>query len=224
MAPELREAVLGLYAGARGWTVRCTPNRRTVRVAGDPVLFGKWRSGARADAAREWHWLHVLPLVGLRVPRPVTWLGRSRRSLLVTEAVEGRSMDAWMVEAAADDWLDELADYAARNIAPAVRLLHDNHLAYRDLYWNHVFVADPRAGDPPTFVDVERVFRPRWRWRRWQVKDLAGLLASLVVPVPVRDQLRFLRRYGGGGTLDPALLEAIMRKAERIRRHVPKFG
>ena len=153
LAPNLRADIEGLYNGSLGQTVRCTPLRRTVRLDGQPDLFGKWRSGGCRDAAREWHWLHVLPLIGIRVPQPVVWLGRARRSLLVTEAVSGRSMDAWMVEAATRGWLPELFDYAIRHVAPAVRRLHDNRIAYRDLYWNHILVTDPRADEEPTFLE-----------------------------------------------------------------------
>ncbi len=224
LSPEVHDLVLGLHAGALGRTVRCTPRRRTVRVAGSPALFGKWRTGGRADAAREWHWLHVLPLVGLRTPRPVAWLGHPRRSVLVTEAVAGRPMDVWIAEAAEQGWLEQLGRYAVEFVAPAVQCLHRGGLVYRDLYWNHLFVTDPRTSAEPVFLDVERVFRPRWRWRRWVVKDLAGLLASAPVAIPLSLQLRFMRRYGGGEPLDRRLLRAIARKAARIRRHVPRFG
>ena len=222
--PRLRAVVEELYRGACGYTVRCTPRRRTVRVEGPPELFGKWRRGSGRSGAPEWNWLHVLPLMGLQVPRAVAWLGRRRRSLLVTEAVAGRPFDAWLVQAAAEGWLVELCEYAVRQVAPAIRRLHEHRIAYRDLYWNHVFVADPRNGDEPTFLDVERAFRPWWRWRRWAVKDLAGLLASLPVPVPPRWPLRFLRAYSGGAPLDPAWIDDIVAKAARIRRHVPRYG
>ena len=158
------------------------------------------------------------------LPLPVAWLGRPRRSLLVTEAVAGRPMDAWFRSALAEGWLEQLCHYAVESVAPRVRLLHENRLAYRDLYWNHVYCVDPRAGAPPTFIDVERVFRPRWRWQRWVVKDLAGLLASLPVPVELRWRLRFLRRYLAREPLQPAMMSAIQRKAGRIGRHVPRFG
>jgi hypothetical protein len=217
-----------LWDGALGRTVRCVPTRRTVAA---PVvggwLFAKWRQGASRDAAAEWRWLHELPALGLRTPEPVAWIGLGRRTMLVTKGVAGRSFDAWMQQAAAEGWSDVLADYAARQVAPLVRRLHDRHLAYRDLYWNHVFVVDPQQADPPVFLDVERVFRPRWRWRRWLVKDLAGLLSSVpsCVAVTRRHQLRFLRAYAGGSVrgLLP-LFAAIRRKARRIGAHVPRFG
>lgn len=234
-APEL-DGVLGarapvvraMWDGSLGCTVRCVPTRRTVAVPFDGGwLFGKWRVGHRGDAAAEWHWLHVLPLLGLRVPEPVAWIGRGRRSLLVTAGLAGRAMDAWIVEAAAQGWLPELVAWACRRVAPVVRRLHDRGLVYRDLYWNHVFVAAPRDGAEPHFLDVERVFRPRLWPRRWRIKDLAGLLSSVPagVPLPRFAGLRFLRHYLGEPLRDHLrLLRAIDRKAARIRAHRPRYG
>jgi len=223
---ELHDAVQGLWHGSLGHTVRCVPTRRTVTCGeGTARLFGKWRTGQGRSAAAEWRWLHLLPMLGLRVPVPVAWLGQGRRTLLVTAAVSGRSMDAWLVEAAANGWLPQLVDCACCCVAPIVRRLHDHGLVYRDLYWNHVFVDDPRGAAGVTFLDVERVLRPWFWWRRWVVKDLAGLLASSPVPVPARAGLRFLRAYLGEPLVrHRGLIEAIVRKARRIRRHVPRYG
>jgi hypothetical protein len=93
------------------------------------------------------------------------------------------------------------------------------------LYWNHVFCRDPRRDEPPLFLDVERVFRPRVARQRWWNKDLAGLLASIPVPVTQRELLRFARAYFGD-RVGPhrRLLVAIARKADRIRAHQPKYG
>jgi len=226
LSDDLADAVHRLWHGSLGHTVRCVPTRRTVTCGeGAQRLFGKWRLGHRGKAAAEWRWLHVLPMLGLRVPAPVIWLGEGRRTLLVTAAVEGRPMDAWIVEAAEGKWLPQLADFACRRIAPVVRRLHDNGLVYRDLYWNHVFAVDPRTDGEVALVDVERVLRPHGWWRRWVVKDLAGLLASSPRPVPDRLGLRFLRACLGRPLRDHrAMIAAIARKAQRIRRHVPRYG
>ncbi len=219
-------ALRALWWGAIGHTVRCVPTRRTVAAQVDGQWwFGKWRTGGRRTAAAEWHWLHVLPMLGLRTPPPIAWLGRGRRTLLITAAATGRALDAWALDAAREGWLGQLAAWACEHVAPAVRALHAQRLAYRDLYWNHVFADDPRRGGAPTFLDVERVFHPRWRWQRWLVKDLAGLASSLPVPVPARAQLRFLRAYLRAPlrTHRP-LLRAIVAKAARIRAHAPRYG
>jgi hypothetical protein len=166
---------------------------------------------------------------------PVAFFARGRRSIVCTEAVAGRPMDAWFADAARAGCLPRALAYACAAVAPVVRLLHARRIAYRDLYWNHVFTVDLDPARPPTLLDVERVFEPKLGWRRWRVKDLAGLLASLPVPVPRTAALRFLRecsgdgRAGDGGPrrLPPdwkPLARAIARKAARIRAHVPKFG
>lgn len=222
--PELRGALAGMFAGNLGRTVRCTPWRRTVLHQGPPDLYGKWRMRRPGDARREWHWLHVLPMLGVGVPKPVILLAEGRRTLLVTEAVAGRPMDAWFVDAAAEGWLPQAVDYAVRHVAPLVHRLHAAGCVHRDLYWNHVFCRDPRTGHAPVLIDVERAFRPRWLRRRWIVKDLAGLVSSCPVQIPLRAALRFLRICSGGEPLDPAFLHAIERKAARIRAHVPRFG
>jgi hypothetical protein len=228
------EQVMSLWRGALGSTVRCVPSRRTVMAAlPNGFLFAKWRRGHRSAAAAEWHWLHLLPLLGVLTPVPVAFVGERRRTLIVTVGLPGRALDVWAVEAAREGWLPQLIDYACRTFAPVVRRLHDQGLVYRDLYWNHVFATDPRRGDEPRLLDVERVFRPRLTWRRWVIKDLAGLWSSLPVAVSTRAALRFLRAYLGGASGGPRggqllrrrrLVLAIAAKAERIRRHVPRYG
>ncbi|HEX5052402.1 MAG TPA: lipopolysaccharide kinase InaA family protein [Planctomycetota bacterium] len=219
-------ALHDLWHGSVGHTVRCVPTRRTVAVqVGERWLFGKWRRGRRADAAAEWRWLHLLPLLGIHTADPIAWIGRGDRSLLVTEGLPGRAMDAWAVAAADEGWLPEVVAYACRVVAPVVRRLHDQHLVHRDLYWSHVFAADPRGDEAPALLDVERVFRPRWRWRRWVLKDLAGLWASVPVPVSPRAGLRFLREYLGEPLGEHrGAIAAIVAKAARMRRHVPRYG
>lgn len=228
LEPEVAVAVQGLWSGSSGHTVRCVPSRRTVAVqVSGRWLFAKWRSGALGNAAAEWRWLHLLPLLGLRTPVPVIWLGRGRRSLLVTMGVEGRSLDAWIVDAAAEGWGEVLGAYLVRHVAPLVRRLHDQGLVYRDLYWNHLFAEDPRRDLAPVFLDVERVMKPRWLWGRWVVKDLAGLLSSVPpeVKVPLRTALRFLRAYCGESLHSHrALMAAVVAKARRIQGRQPRFG
>ncbi|MBL9077556.1 MAG: hypothetical protein JNL08_08635 [Planctomycetes bacterium] len=219
-------AVRGLWAGAVGRTVRCVPQRRTVAVpVGDAWLFGKWHRGCFRTAAAEWRWLHVLPLLGIRTAEPLVWLGTRRRNLLVTAGVPGRALDAWATAAVGGGWFADVVDYACREVAPFVRRLHDHGLVARDLYWNHLWCDDPRTAGAPLLLDVARVLRPWGLWRRWVVKDLASLWASVPVPVSTSVGLRFLRVYLGEPLfLHARLVRAIAAKAARIRAHRPRYG
>jgi hypothetical protein len=147
-----------------------------------------------------------------------------RDSVIVTGAVPGRPIDVLLREHAAlgGDALARFVRRATEVVAPEIARLHASGHCYRDLYWNHLFLDRDRLG----WIDPERMFRPRWRRRRWIVKDLAGLSASLPVAVPAPARLRFLRCYGGG-TLAPGwvtLARAVERKAARIRAHRPRYG
>lgn len=221
-----RDLVAGIWQGRLGVTVRCVPTRRTVKATADGAcLFGKWRVGRLADAHAEWNWLAALPALGLPTPQRVVLLCEDQRSLLVTAAVAGQSLLDWAVLAHEQGWGEQLLTYVCEQVAPRVRALHDAGLCYRDCYWNHIFAADPRQGSAPTFLDVERVLRPRWRFARWRVKDLAGLLSSAPATWRGRAALRFLRAYCGGGLRGQrSLLVAVQAKAARILAHQPRYG
>lgn len=214
--------------GALGWTVRCTPRRRTImaELADGRVLFCKLRQGRSADARAEWRWLHLLPLMGFQVPRPVVLQQSRGRTVLCTEAVGGRPLDVLWREAEQRGGLREAIAYACSVVAPMVRRLHDRGLVFRDLYWNHLYAEAMQGGaGEPVLLDVERVMSPRWRFERWRVKDLAGLLASLPVRLRDVDLLRLLAAYQGGLQPDWAILALrVMAKARAIRAHRPRYG
>jgi hypothetical protein len=225
--PQWLDAVL---LGALGSTVRSTPDRRTVMCTDlrRRVVFAKLRRRRHRDGRRERAWLAALQKLGFAVPEPVCWLERHGRSVLVTLAVAGRGADVlwWEHERRAD--LRSMVAFACRVVAPTVRRLHDLGLVFRDLYWGHMF-ATGAAAEAITLLDVERVLRPRFRFRRWLVKDLAGLVASLPVRLSRTDWLRMLRSYLGpqppAGCDDwKALAAAVWAKAARIRAHRPKYG
>lgn len=217
---------------ARGWTVRAVPTRRTVALEAAPstVLFLKHRRRRRSEARGEWRALHELLRLGFCVPRPVAFAELGRRTVLAMRAWPGRPLDVLLREAAgADGSLPRAVQgWLVHSVAPMVRQLHQQGLVFRDLYWNHVF-APAVLGEPIGFVDVERVFRPRWRKRRWIVKDIAGLLASWPdrLTLPRALALRFLRAVLWCSPARDelrALVRAILRKAAAVRAHVPRYG
>jgi hypothetical protein len=225
--PQWLDAVL---LGGLGSTVRCTPDRRTVMCTDlrRRVVFAKLRRRRHRDGRRERDWLTALRKLGFAVPEPVCWLERRGRSVLVTLAAAGRGADVlwWEHERRAD--LPSMVAFACRVVAPTVRRLHDLGLVFRDLYWGHLFATGSEA-TTITLLDVERVLRPRFRFNRWLVKDIAGLVASLPVRLSRTDRLRMLRSYLG--SQPPAgfgdwkvLATAVLAKAARIRGHRPKYG
>jgi Lipopolysaccharide kinase (Kdo/WaaP) family len=214
-------------AGSLGFTVRCTPRRRTVLVGeGDAAWFAKLRSGGPRAARTEWHWLHRLRELGFRVPDALVLRCGRGQSLVGTARVRGRPLDALLVAAFADGEVRAACAFACEVVAPMVARLHGQGLCFRDLYWNHLFAEglDPAHGEP-VLIDVERTFAPRFRVRRWRIKDLAGLLASLPVAVQRTDALRFLKICLGGLPADwKPFARRISGKAARIRAHRPRYG
>lgn len=215
-----------LWHGAVGRVVRCVPGRYTV-MAEDPagrVVFAKLRRGRAGDAAAEWRWLHVLPMLGFQAPTPVAFLQRRRKTMVVTEAVAGHAADTLTHMALANGATGSPAEFLLGAVAPTIARLHGQGIVFRDLYWNHLFATALGAGDV-TLLDVERAFQPRWRRRRWIVKDLAGLLASAPIALPCRVWLRALHLYQGGRPPGwKALATAVRRKADKIRAHRPRYG
>ena len=219
----------GVLAGCHGFTVRSRPSCRTVMVRwGDDTLFCKLRDGHRDAARVEWRWLHVMPMLGLSVPQPLAFRKQGRRSVVCTAQVRGRPLDAMLLEVARHGQLSRAHTFLCSVVAPKIRRLHESGLVFRDLYWNHLYATSLAADAELCFLDVERVFRPRWRRHRWVVKDLAGLLASVPHPVSLREQLRFLRSYlqdrWSDRWLRRRLARSIATKASQIRAHTPKFG
>jgi tRNA A-37 threonylcarbamoyl transferase component Bud32 len=230
------EAVLH-KKGLAGW------RQRVALRVGDRRLYLKryikppWHEQVRlrlrgfgATAEVEWHWLRELPGLGLPGPQPVAYgcrrrAGLERQSLLLTDAVPGTSLERWV-----PDQLDgRLADRAfktrlAADLAELVARLHASRLVHRDLYLSHVFIDHDADGPARLFlIDLQRVIRPRLRWRRWMIKDLAALdYSTPTAAASSADRLRFWLRYRGAQGLTPgdkSIIRAIARKARRIARH-----
>ncbi|MDA0372646.1 MAG: hypothetical protein O2865_02560 [Planctomycetota bacterium] len=212
-------------ADRSGRPVRDLPHRRTTEHdLGACRVFRKVRDRQPEDAQREWEALGSLAALGLNVPEPLFLAQAGARTALGMREVPGCSLLDLLPREPA--WGSR---FVVSRVAPAVRALHAAGLVHRDLYWDHWFAVGPCDPDGDAFlIDVERVFRPHaWLRRRYQVKDLAGLVASWPDSVRVRVVgLRFLRVYLGGG-LPPGwkrLARAVLRKSRRIRAHMPVHG
>ena len=182
--------------------------------------------GARSVAGVEWSWMHRLRQDGIACARPVALgevvdRGKEIRSVLVSEAVPGQSLERWMSR-----W-HELGPVKAREMALGVARLvsrfHRKGYIHRDLYLSHVFYdATGRGDEALRLIDLQRVIRPRWRGSRWIVKDLASLNFSAPPECFSRaDRLRWLLVYLGTGKLEAAarrLVYRVVGKTMRIRR------
>jgi hypothetical protein len=145
------------------------------------------------------------------------------RSAVMLGEVPGVSLEKWVPANLPPAHADEDLVNRRRRLDSLARFIARFHAAgfvHRDLYLCHVFfdaaapdtglnaAADEgggssrdagfqrSGGEAFCLIDLQRVFRPRWRRRRWIVKDLAALDFSTPADrVDGRERLRFLCRY-----------------------------
>ena len=146
---------------------------------------------------------------------------RERRSVLVSEAAPGQSLERWM--ARWHEFRPSTAREVSLGVARLVSKLHRKGYVHRDLYLSHIFYDSTCGGDEALrLIDLQRVIRPRWRQARWIVKDLASLNFSAPPQCFSRaDRLRWLLVYLGTGKLDATarrLAYQVVGKTMRIRR------
>jgi hypothetical protein len=108
--------------------------------------------------------------------------------------------------------------------AELVSRLHEQGYIHRDLYLSHVFFdLDAEIEDSLHLIDLQRVIRPRWGWRRWIVKELASLNFSAPPHlVTGADRVRWLKHYLHLPKLDVSakrLAYRVIGKTQRIARH-----
>lgn len=205
-----------------------------------PPLKEQWnnrKQGHSDCAAVEWRWLTELDRLGVPGPTPVAYGARRRglledSSVVVTAAVPGEALERWVPGQLGVG--ASLADRAVkrrllRAVADLVAQLHGHRLIHRDLYLAHLFL-DPGtlAEDVPTLtlIDLQRMIRPKLRWTRWVVKDLAALNYSTPADTAsTADRVRWFKRYRGVTRLSPAdksQLRVVAAKTQRIARHDAK--
>jgi len=183
-------------------------------------------------SAAWWEWRNIGRVAAAGVPTltPVA-LGEKmrgifeRRSFVVTEAIPGESLERWVpahLGPGGDvDWRERRR--LVEGLAFLVRTLHGARLIHRDLYLSHIFISHNRDGRAVfRLIDLQRVFRPVLRWRRWQVKDLSALDYSTPIRcVPTTERIRFMRHYLGVSRLRPqdrSLIRRIVARTRRITR------
>ncbi|NLW86183.1 MAG: hypothetical protein GXY38_04865 [Planctomycetes bacterium] len=158
--------------------------------------------------------------LGVTRMRAVAW-GQSRDAgYLVVSAVAGEALSRQ------DDefWRKQNQDAAAASVlggelASLAWRLHEGGYCHRDMYACHIFLCGPsESGNDLSLIDLARMFRPRWRKRRWRVKDLAELHSSLPTEWLARYWDGFLDRYTALSADDKTKLgRAVERKSAGIR-------
>ncbi|MFW5690199.1 MAG: lipopolysaccharide kinase InaA family protein [Planctomycetota bacterium] len=144
------------------------------------------------------------------------------RSFVLVTSVDGVSL-----ESRAEDFFIRQHDEAGRlgefNLALAELMasFHQAGFVHRDFYACHVFMDERGGAMDLSLIDLARVFRPRRRQRRWQVKDLAQLKYSMSPRWVSQCWDEFFALYlGGRGTerICRPLQRAINRRVARMRR------
>jgi heptose I phosphotransferase len=165
--------------------------------------------------------------------------GRTERSCLITEEIQGREADGYIEQTFAKD-RSPAAVAAKRRIiltlADVARRFHGANLTHRDFYLCHFLVREVPGGAPVLhLIDLQRVVHHRRGiGRRWLVKDLGGLLFSswpgpgtrIASPVLSRtDAMRFAHAYFGVHRLtedQKSLVRSAIAKARAVARREPR--
>lgn len=171
----------------------------------------RWRNGCfrLSTAGLEYRNARDLARAGVESVEPAAF-GQcmkgpwERRSFILLREMPGESLERWVpahVPPAAEERDARLRKRRLDALARFVAAFHAAGFVHRDLYLSHVFICPPGLDAPAgrehyALIDVQRVFRPRWRRRRWVVKDLAALdLSTPADRVGRMERLRFLCRY-----------------------------
>jgi len=207
--------------------LRQVPGRETCGVEGPKGV--KWvvkrydsSWGMQSPASLEYAALDALGQLGLRVPRPVAYLERGRRSVLAMARVESSGTLREALTTTPPDEAEELI----RRLLKLVTVFHGHGWHHRDLYLHHILI-DARG--ELVLIDVGRARRLRWTRRRWFAKDLAALLLWTPTRISERSRLRFLSRYmdevGILGRRERRRFAAdILRRRGRMAGHRPRHG
>jgi len=209
---------------------RHAPFREQIR---EFFRYGRFLSGGR----REWENIWRIRRVGIPTVDPVgfgerrEW-GREVESFLISlELREAYRLTEFIPKHLSPPLNSSLLlrkRQLLRKLALLARRMHEAGLFHRDFYLGHLFVKDREEGEMELYlIDLQRVFRPRWRIERWRIKDLASLNFSAPRGwVTAADRLRFYKQYRGISRLedpDRSLIRRVTRKSQRIWAHTRRL-
>lgn len=200
------------------------------RFAGDKLLdrFRRWHEDGvwSSPAERELRVAEALCAAGIPVPRALAWGTHTasgwEQSFVVLSAAPGEPADRLLQRRGDATSLRKLA----QRLAELARSFHAAGWRHRDFYLCHIFVMVEAGDIDLTLIDLQRVFRPRWRAGRWQVKDLAQLeYSAREAQAPLCLRLYFFARYARGTSRanQRRLLQAIQAKVAAMAGRTRKF-
>lgn len=173
-------------------------------------------------ACREVNVAHALGKIGIATFKPLAWgwtnnPGVSQKSFVVMSQVSGESIERWLMNVNLN-WLQKVK--LVKELAAFAKRLHESGWFHRDFYLCHIFIREVGGDYQLALVDLARMFRPRWRTIRWQIKDLAQLNFSASAKDFSRTmRLRFAKSYLGVTHLSSTqkvLLRKIVGKSQAI--------
>lgn len=205
------------------------------------LLAALWPERGWSPAMQEWDHLNWAKQQGMPVPAAVAaaefigpW-GRLQSMLAVEELADMLPLHEAIPQAAA------LLDHVmfrhwkrglTKELARLARALHERRCFHRDFYLCHFYIRGAAVEGMTEWrgqvhvIDLHRLARHAWTWRRWQVKDLAQLLfSSEIAGVDARDRLRFWWAYQGAtgnGFTARWQRRWVVWKWQRYRRHNAK--
>ena len=168
-----------------------------------------------------------MPMRSCGRARPIVWGAETgwlgvKRSYVIVAAVPGDAL-----ERLGEDFLQrnlkhpEILETFTDELIRLAQRMHEAGYVHRDFYASHIFLHDCEGNLRLYLIDLARAFRPRRRWFRWRVKDLAQLKYSMPWMWVKLQWQRFLEGYlAGWGEVDYARWDlAIDAKVRRMARH-----
>jgi heptose I phosphotransferase len=187
------------------------------------------------SARNEWLAIEKLKDLGIDTMTPVAygvkgWNPARLRSFIVTEALE----PAISLEDFCSDWRDHRPPFKqklalVRKVSEISKKMHAHGVNHRDFYICHLLLDTRSLGEkgggiePEIFlIDLHRAQLRKATPVRWRIKDISGLLFSVMGnDLTKTDLFRFMKIYSGKSlrsTLleDRAFWQAVFRKARKM--------
>jgi len=163
---------------------------------------------------------------GIPAARPLAYGQEGGRRFVIIEGLPNggaleRILPEWEAKKRQYDMLNDKRELLA-GIARLARRLHEAGFCHRDFYLSHIFLCKDREGrERLCLIDLQRVFRPGVRTRRWRIKDLGQFYFSARSYFTEMDMLVFFREYFGSrvfSTAQTGFIRGVYRKAHEIDR------